>query len=185
MLNENLKKRLVGAAVLISLVVIFVPMLVDDDKVLKTSVSEIEIPPWPEQKSKVAPAPMPPQQTQQVVETKPVEQKSVEQAKPAVQKAEVQTKPPVELKPQAVKKAVELSAWVVQVGSFSSKQNADKLVQDLRKKDLPAYLETVVIDGKKIYRVRIGPDLEEKTAKKFLKRIKQEFQLAGELKRYP
>ena len=174
MLNENLKKRLVGAAVLVSLVVIFVPMLVDDDKILKTSVSEIEIPPWPEQKSRAAPTPEPAQQAPQKVEAEPVEQE-------AAPKAEA----PVEPKPQAVTKPVKLSAWVVQVGSFSSKQNTDKLVQDLRSKDLPAYYETAVVDGKKIYRVRIGPDLEEKTAKKFLKQIKQEFQLSGELKRYP
>ncbi len=46
-MNEGLKKRLVGATVLVSLVVIFVPMLLEKEPVLSGSITESNIPPRP------------------------------------------------------------------------------------------------------------------------------------------
>lgn len=57
-----------------------------------------------------------------------------------------------------------LARWVVQLGSFSSAANADKLVAKLRQDGLSAYREEVTRSGSSIYRVRVGPFLDREEA---------------------
>jgi DedD protein len=57
-----------------------------------------------------------------------------------------------------------LVRWVVQVGSFSNADNADKLVARLRLDSLTAYKDEVSHSGAIIFRVRIGPFLEREEA---------------------
>ena len=57
-----------------------------------------------------------------------------------------------------------LVRWVVQVGSFSNADNADKLVARLRLDSLTAYKDEVSNSGSVIFRVRIGPFLEREEA---------------------
>ncbi len=84
-----------------------------------------------------------------------------------------------------VEKAVGLSAWVVQLGSFSSKVNADKLNLNLRKSGFPAFVEPIKQDGKTAYRVRVGPELLRADADKLLVQIKKKMDLEGIVLRYP
>ncbi|MGV6850895.1 MAG: SPOR domain-containing protein [bacterium] len=51
----------------------------------------------------------------------------------------------------------KLRNWVVQVGVFSRKTNAIKLRDRVRGRDLRAYVEEVDVNGKKSFRVRVGP----------------------------
>ena len=49
----------------------------------------------------------------------------------------------------------------MQVGSFSNRDNARRLVERLRKAELPtADPDPVTVDGKRLYRVRVGPVVE-------------------------
>lgn len=57
-----------------------------------------------------------------------------------------------------------LMRWVVQVGSFSSQENATSLVSKLRESGLSAYDETVSTDNSTIHRVRVGPFLDRDDA---------------------
>jgi len=57
-----------------------------------------------------------------------------------------------------------LVRWVVQAGSFSSADNADKLVEQLRGLGLSAYKETVTSAGSTVFRVRAGPYVEREEA---------------------
>jgi len=57
-----------------------------------------------------------------------------------------------------------LVRWVVQLGSFSSTGNADKLVERVRAEGLSAYKEAVSSSGSTIYRVRVGPYVEREEA---------------------
>lgn len=57
-----------------------------------------------------------------------------------------------------------LMRWVVQVGSFSSQQNAGDLVSRLRASGLSAFDETVRTDTSTIHRVRVGPFLDRAEA---------------------
>ncbi|MBT8059885.1 MAG: SPOR domain-containing protein [Gammaproteobacteria bacterium] len=57
-----------------------------------------------------------------------------------------------------------LVRWVVQVGSFSSRANAEKLVERLRQDGLSAFSEEVTSGSSRIHRVRIGPFLQRDEA---------------------
>jgi DedD protein len=57
-----------------------------------------------------------------------------------------------------------LVRWVVQLGSFSSTGNADKLVESVRAEGFSAYKESISGSGSTVYRVRVGPFLERDEA---------------------
>ena len=57
-----------------------------------------------------------------------------------------------------------LVRWVVQLGSFSSMDNADKLVERVQAEGLSAYKEAVSSAGSTVYRVRVGPFIEREEA---------------------
>ena len=72
-----------------------------------------------------------------------------------------------------------LVRWVVQVGSFSSASNADKLVARLKLESLTAYKEQVTSSGNVIYRVRVGPYLERDEALQANSRIVERMSIDG------
>lgn len=159
-MDEGLKKRLIGAAVLASLAVIFVPMLFED-------------PP-------VRPPPLPP-----LPSKPPIRDFASEMLREEVPAVTPLAPRPVtengdrglvapEGKPAAEppKPRTGLSAWVVQVGSFSSKENAQKLVEKLRAAKLPTPdAELVDLRGKRYYRVKVGPVVERAEADGMLDQV--------------
>jgi DedD protein len=72
-----------------------------------------------------------------------------------------------------------LMRWVVQVGSFSSSDNARQLVSRLRDSGLSAYDEAVNTDSSTIYRVRVGPYLDRTEALQAEQRIGDDFGIDG------
>ncbi|MEJ2693060.1 MAG: SPOR domain-containing protein [Candidatus Thiodiazotropha sp.] len=76
-------------------------------------------------------------------------------------------------------------AWMIQVASLTVKENAEKLVAELKKVELPALLERVEVDGKRHYRVRVGPEVDHKTALSMAERIQRDFKLTPKILRYP
>jgi cell division septation protein DedD len=47
--------------------------------------------------------------------------------------------------------------WAVSFGTFSTAAAADRIVGDLRASQLPGFRERATVDGRAVYRVRIGP----------------------------
>ncbi len=78
-----------------------------------------------------------------------------------------------------------LGSWVVQVGSFSSEQNALRLRDRLRKAKFVTQVEKVNVDGKTHYRVRVGPYLERGEAEQEQKKLANAFDLKGRVLSYP
>ena len=72
-----------------------------------------------------------------------------------------------------------LIRWIVQVGSFSSAANAEKLVASLRLDGLSAYREMVSSSGSSIYRVRIGPFLQREEAIRIEHKVREKSSLDG------
>ena len=192
-MDEGLKKRLVGAAVLVSLIVIFVPMLLEHEPAIESDISKTNIPPRPESdfSSRVLP-----------MESENLADPS-EQVTPLLQETE-QKQPPMAADTQlsvqtekgeaapskkpAVKPRVGLSAWVIQVGSFSNRANAKKLSKQLQDKGFSAFLEQTEIKGKTLFRVKVGPEINRKLAEKMLLRVNKELKsdkLQGKLISYP
>jgi DedD protein len=207
--DEGLKKRLVGATVLVSLVVIFVPMLLEDEPVIETGIYKTNIPPKPERdfSSRVIPsedeqlAIPPASHRPQIVPLKPPPAPAVtEKTAPAapadnLEQAETQSptveSPAVEppaAEPPAVEPRVGLTAWVIQVGSFSSRENAEKLVQQIRDMKYAAFMEQADVDGKTVYRVKVGPEVDRKLADKMLADLNKDLKplnLKGTVRSYP
>ena len=46
---------------------------------------------------------------------------------------------------------------MVQLGSFRSRDNADRLVRDMTAKGFAAFVAPITSGGRELYRVRVGP----------------------------
>jgi len=182
-LEERLKQRLLGGAVLVALVVIFVPMLIDEPVDSKI-VSDHRIPPKPETIEQPMPAILPPPPPKETAAPPNVP------APPPVEAAKPVT-PPLPAAPTPAPPASDSgdqaspSAWMIQVASLTVKENAEKLTSDLKKAGMPAIMERVKVEGKTHYRVRVGPEVNHQTALSMAERIKREFKLAAKVLRYP
>jgi DedD protein len=76
----------------------------------------------------------------------------------------------------------------VQVGSFSDQKNAKKIELDLQEKKFPAFVEQAELEGKKLYRVLVGPEVDKKRAKKMMLDLEpaiKQWKLDGKLRSYP
>jgi DedD protein len=69
---------------------------------------------------------------------------------------------PAPPRPSAVTHAGE--AWVVQLGSFQSRDNAERLVTGLRTKGYSAFVSEFRGSGRVLFRVRVGPEQDRARA---------------------
>ena len=151
-MEAPLQQRVVGAIVLVTLGVIFIPALLDGSGYKSRQVQDIEIREKPEfpslSQKKVEAIPTPLQENRK-------EQKKVQQADPK----------------QAYKKSVK--TFALQVGTFGSNENAVKMRDDMRKAGYTAFVHKSTAKGKTSYKVRIGPELERSLLEKIKKDIKK------------
>ncbi len=61
--------------------------------------------------------------------------------------------------------------WVVQLGSFSSKENAEKLVHELKAKKFKAFVSQYRGNGKILWRVRVGPEQDHSRIQRIAERL--------------
>ena len=223
-MEEKLKYRLTGAAVVVTLGVIFLPMILDGGPRNEPQRTRIEIPPHPgsdrrraQTQTRARPAPpaaatarpakpKPPaaQATKKPAPKKPVAGPEPAAKKPAAPKPEpaaatkpepataAKPKPAPAKRPQAATNSAPQTppaappiAWVVQVGSFNSRQNAEGLRDELRKAGFTSsFVESFVAAGKTAHRVRIGPTARP-GAESDLERLREKMKLDGIIVRYP
>ncbi|MDX1519148.1 MAG: SPOR domain-containing protein [Gammaproteobacteria bacterium] len=197
-MDQNLKERLVGAAVLIILAVIFIPMFLSDAPITDDRITETNIPEKPEVfSSRIVPLD-PDQETGVGQEQKdgaaePQQEITEEQARPG-QPADTtppdtatnETEPEIRVKDAATNgSGVGLTAWVVQLGSFSQEENAQSLNRQLREHKYPSFVEPLIRGNNVIYRVRVGPELRRSNAENLRDEIKDKLGVDGILVRYP
>jgi len=77
------------------------------------------------------------------------------------------------------------SSWVIQVASLREHARADKLVQDLRAKGFPAYIQEARVKQKLWYRIRIGPELTRERIESTAASLRTKTGLKGQIQRYP
>ena len=164
-MEHGLKQRLIGATVLVSLAVIFVPMLVGEDPQRSEEI-QLDIPPYPsDAESKILSLP----------------EKTAEELVTVDIKPEPKISSPVEL-PQAENKqpaAEELKSWAVQVGSFSSRDNADKFSKQLQKSGYEAFVESARVDNKDTFKVLVGPEISKERALQTSEKLKKDPQISS------
>ena len=208
-MEQGLKERLVGAAVIVILAVIFIPMLLDDTEDQEVVITETNIPPKPENMplppsvdERIIPADsnfssriIPVQEEPAVEEVKePVVQKTEEAVPPAEKKETTSPKPAQTAGQKSAAAAgkndepatnVGVSAWVVQLGSFSSEKNAQELNQKLKQAGFRSFVEPLKQNNTTSYRVRVGPELRRSDAQTIKEKLKSTMQIEGIIVQYP
>lgn len=81
------------------------------------------------------------------------------QTEPADKKAAPEKAPSPQSKPteKPAQAASATGMWAVQLGSFSNRDNAERLAANLRGEGYAAFLSRLGTDGGELHRVRIGP----------------------------
>lgn len=151
------KQRIVGTAVLVALFVIIVLILPsrEDDEV--EVLQRVEIPPKPaDLKVKVLPIakPKPPREVN-IPEDLPADPVVAQPEPVEVAKAEPPTKPVAEKTPSATTDGGE---WVIQVGSFSSAENANAVRDRLKADNYKVFVDEIKVAGVSSHRVLVGPN---------------------------
>jgi cell division septation protein DedD len=67
-------------------------------------------------------------------------------------------------KPAAAPQPAPVTGWMIQLGSFASRANAERLVHELKANGYAAVLTESANGGHKLYRVRVGPAADHATA---------------------
>ena len=173
-MEHRIKQRVIGAVVLVALAVIFIPMLLTGPVDRGTTKVPERIPPRPQ----IAGADNLPASTPGNSKTissdtstaspqvSPVYGQQPPNKPSATSEAGTQAPEPASAPPRSTPTPAtsKLAAWAVQVGSFAQQSNATGLRDHLRKKNFPAYVESVKDGGHTYYRVRLGPVIQREDA---------------------
>lgn len=154
-LKKRARRRLVGAIALVLLVVVFLPMLLDNEpKPLNQDIA-ITIPPVPAPEASPLPAiPEPVPDPAPAAEPEPVPSA----ADPAPRVEPKSPAPAPAPKPAAATpKPAAAEGFVVQLGAFSNAANATALKNKLIENKFKAYTEAVSSPAGTRTRVRVGP----------------------------
>jgi DedD protein len=169
MMDRALKERIIGAAILVVVVVLVVPVFLDGPPGADEVVSErVPLPGQSDQESKTVileldrSEPVPSNGANQPAAVRP-EEKTTPTPTPAP--APVQTPP--EPEPSST------GMWAVQLGSFSQQENAERLAADLRKQGHAAFLSQVMTANGQNHRVRIGPQKDRAAAEAVAEQLKK------------
>jgi DedD protein len=182
MMERALKERIIGATILVIFVVLIVPVFLDGPPEDGEMVSERVLLPGQEgqdtrtvvlDRERTEPMPVASSaeeavgSSEAVVENKPVPEPIVE-TPPARTEQQSTTKPQSEPPKPA---SSTTGMWAVQLGSFSNKENADKLAADLRKQGYAAFLSQLKTGSGQLQRVRIGPQKDRESAEAMAARL--------------
>jgi DedD protein len=63
--------------------------------------------------------------------------------------------------------------FVVQLGSFSSKDNAERLVHDMNARGFSTFIAPITTNGRELYRVRVGPTRDRASAEALATELKR------------
>jgi len=202
-----LKQRLIGAIVIISLAVIFIPMILEGpDNALSPGNQDMPPPPTIDYQTEVE-LPVPaastesPQPDESAAETVPEQevtalpestlpqsettpapvQKPVKQVEPAekppLSKPAVAKQPPAEKSPPKTVNTAGQGGWVIQVGSFSQQANALSVRDQLKKSGYQVSVQVAKGADGSIHRVLVGPVSDRPAADKLRDKLVREQKL--------
>lgn len=147
----KMRQRLWGAAVLIAMAVIFLPLLLDgagsESQYRRVERLREEPPRVVREDDQLEPAPQ-------------IEKVSAVDPDKGVEEVEKSPEPVIG---SAVSVGL-LTAWVVQAGSFSDEQNAIAVRDRLRRAGHPSFIN--VSDDQSLFRVKVGPMTNQDQAKR-------------------
>ncbi len=189
MMERALKERIIGAVVLVIFAVLVVPIFLDGPPEEGESVTQqIVLPGQDEQETRTVvldrertvPIPAPSstsERVEQVAEPEPAETRVAERRE---EPAPVESSPPPERDPEPEPEPTPqpppsqtstTGMFAVQMGSFSSRENAGRLADDLQRQGYAAFVSQVTTAGGTMHRVRIGPQKDRAAAEQMAARL--------------
>lgn len=166
---SSLQNRIVGTAILIALAVIFLPDLLDGQKVTRDDDTET-IPLRPELTVEQAAPEFPSDFDQRIEEAQPQEAQEFV-AIPEPLTGTLTNNP-------------ETPAWVVRLGAFRNTENAQRLVTNLREQGFNAYLRSQPSQDGELRILYVGPDLNAAILEQQLPELKALTELDGQIVPY-
>lgn len=189
--NRLLKQRIIGAAVLVGLAAIFIPMILSGGRdEMPLFGSNIPDRPANIEKLKSIEIPKPatvekPDQIRLPVEEKLPPSKIEKNSIKAENKTPSRTLRNIVSDLTTSKKTDGPKAWAVQVGSFANRSNALALQKKLRKNKFTAFVEFIKNNKGGVYRVRIGPEVQRAKAETILRDVKKKLDIKGVVVSHP
>ena len=167
-LKKRARRRLVGAVALVLFVIVFLPMMLDNEPRQMSQDISISIPPLAQQNlPEPEPEPEPEPVAREPLRFRPVEGTELapvpkptqqQQARSNSQSEPVPTsRVAVKLPAAQTKKTSANDGFVVQLGAFSNSGNADRLAAKVRENRFKAYTQVVSTTNGERTRVRVGP----------------------------
>jgi len=189
-MDPALKQRLLGAAVLIALAIIFVPMFLSNSPQKQESTTvNLDIPPAPDHKfetrtlpvagpsapvANTSAAPADPNKVVTVETNAPPQVDAHPEDQTPTPVAVTSTpKPPAPVKPEPETAAPASGRFAVNLGIYADQAHVNALIGKVKKLGFGAYSETTEYQGKPAFRVRVGPFADRAAAEAARLKIKQ------------
>jgi DedD protein len=173
--DESLKRRLTGAVVLVFIAVVFIPAVLDGpDGTPATTQVGLELPqsgatgPDVEEHRFTLPGAGDPEQDPAPSDAVPEQQVVGRDA----------------ATPEG-STSVAIEAWAVQVGSFASRDNADRLAERLVGSGFSAFIVQLEEGDRRLYRVRVGPEQDRRRAEVLAERLAGEVEVTPKVVQHP
>ena len=188
-MKQGTKQRVVGTIVIVSLALIFLPIIFDGQGSHQTQIAS-RIPEQP-----VVPILPEPQQSRPVIisdadlvaiETKP-------ESELVTKNIEESISDPIEVSASesaftrdipTLNPAGLPNGWSIRLGSFSEASNASDLMQRLQTAGYKAYIRDIDSEQAELTGVFVGPWLERPLVNDYIDQLRDEFQLEGMVVRY-
>ncbi len=166
-MRQDTKQRLVGAAVLGALAIIFIPFIFDG-----SAPERYEVVYDPQPVPEYEPTPLTPEEVEASMRA------MAEQSEAAMPRREAADETPA---PGFKLDSDQLPVgWTLQLASFKGAANATRLRKRLR----DATYQSYVLRKDEIHRVYVGPSLERERLESIAEAIEAEFELKGMVVRY-
>ncbi len=191
--NHSLTQRIVGAIVLISLGIIFIPLFLETDRINPGKIGESPIPEVPGEISTIV--------FQLNEESGKFEEQGVSKSKEFTEQikreiAETQERievveeepeesapkhKPSDVAPTRIPSTTEkiTNTWMLQLASFKDQANAIALRDKIRKRGFVSHIDEQKTVNGSIWRVRVGPELRKSKINEIQKILENEFALKG------
>ena len=191
----NPKYRIVGAVILVSLVVIFVPMVLNESEPPPELKTHGDSPPRGDSTdTRVIVSPVTPdapralsggapstQTTGRAVDATTASAPKTEAAASLSRSSATPEKPSLPSTPaEKITKG-----WIVQVGTFTHTENAIRLRDKLKNQGHTVLTETTTVSGKKALRLRVGPFQDQEQASQSMAKIRKDTGVKAVVKTYP
>jgi DedD protein len=171
-MEQRVKERLTGAIVLVAIVVIVVPELLTGPRrspAPEAATRSVTL----ELGEEAHRAPQVPAAVATAAASANPAPAASSAPPPAADAPPVADTPPAPA-PAPPEAAATAGGWVVQLGSFASRDNAQRLVQELRHKGYTAFASEFHGSARVLYRVRVGPEQDRAHAEVVAARLARE-----------